>query len=317
MFFLDIVNCLLSNPLDKILFTLQLYLPLISTKAINEKLLDAYRDVLIYLDKNLNPTKFHCSEQQLINLVQQIFFFIQTNPYLHKLLSHIPKLIYLIKTKNFHSDEQQYHQPLQRYASIQSQVQPLMNFTSEGSHNSTIIQQLTRHETNDSGVDLTEPSIQNFLSTNNSQNSFIDRNLSSTGTIQKKHSFVGKTASSPIPEHGTLDVSVRVPLKGVLSAPPPTTNYSNYQQQKHISTLTKNDEDGQESQEQINDFISENNNTTDNTKPLGQFYSLRYRNIKNNQNTEDVSQYLGVDANSAPVRNTFTQSNTGMKGKFK
>jgi len=293
------VNCLLSNSLDKILSTLQLYLPLISTKTINEKLLEAYRDVLIYLDKNLHPTKFICSEQQLINLVQQIFFFIQINPNLNKLLSHIPKLIYLIQTKKFYSDEQQYHQPLQRYASIQSQVQPLMNFASEGSHNSTIIEQLTRHDTNDSGVDLTEPAIQNYLS--------------STGTIQKKHSFVGKTASSPIPEHATLDMSVRVPLKGVLSAPPPTTNYS---QQKHVSTLTKNDEDGQESQEQINDFISENNNTMDTSRPLGQFYSLRYRNIRNNQNTEnDVSQYLGVDANSTPVKNTFIQP--GMKGKFK
>jgi len=204
-----------------------------------------------------------------------------------------------------------------------------MNFSSEGSHNSTISQQLTRHETSDSGVDLTEPSItnsiQNFLSSShNPQHSFIDRNLSSTSTIQKKHSFVGKTASSPIPEHGTIDSPVRVPLKGVLSAPPPNTLYSdyrhkncNYQQQKHISTLAKSDEDEQESQNQMDDFISEKNNTNDNSKPFGQFYSLRYKNIKNNQNTEDVSQYLGVDANSAPVRNTFIQPNTGMKGTFK
>ena len=41
-----------------------------------------------------------------------------------------------------------------------------MNFASEGSHNSTIIEQLTRHDTNDSGVDLTEPAIQSFLSLN-------------------------------------------------------------------------------------------------------------------------------------------------------
>lgn len=299
--------------MDKIPHTLQLYLPLISTKTLNEKLLDAYRDVLIYLDKNLQPTKFSYSEQQLINSAQQIFFFIHINPYLQKLSSHISKLIYLIQTKKFHIDEQQYHQPLQRHASIRSQVQPLMNFTSEGSYNSTTSQQLTRHETSDSGVDLSEPSINN-----------PNQHFSSTMSIQKKHSFVGKTASSPIPEHATLDIPARVALKGVLSAPPPTTNYSdyrhknsNYQQKKHISTLAKSDEDEQESQNEINDYISENNNSTDTAKPLGQFFSLRYRNIRTNQNTEDVSQYLGVDANSAPVRNTFMQANTGMKGKFK
>jgi hypothetical protein len=228
-----------------------------------------------------------------------MYFFIQINPYLQTLSSHIPKLIYLIQTKKFHSDEQQYQQPLQRYTSIRTQqVQPLMNFASEGSHNSTISQQLTRHEINDSGVDLTEPLL--------SSHSF--NFSSSTVTTQKQHLFVGKTASSPIPEHATIDVPARAPLKGVLSAPPPTTIYSDYRYKnsKHVSTLEKSDEEEQESQTQ---------NTMDNSKPLGQFYSLRYRNIKNNQNTEDVSQYLGVDANSAPVRNTFVQP--GMKGKFK
>ena len=108
-----------------------------------------------------------------------------------------------------------------------------MNFSSENSQ-LTICQQLKRHETNDSGVDLTEPApIQNFLSTHNQQQS-----------TQNKHSFVVKTASSPIPEHATLNVSARIPLKGVLSAPSPPTTYSNYQQQKHRSTLAKSDEDG-------------------------------------------------------------------------
>jgi hypothetical protein len=223
--------------------------------------------------------------------------------------------MYFVRTKKCYPDEQQYQQPLQRFASIRSQhVQPLMNFASEGSPNSTTAQQLTRHETNDSGVDLTEPSItspmQNFLSHQMTQ--------------QKKHSFVGKTASSPIPEHASIDEPVRVPLKGVLSAPPPTTMYSdyrrknsNYQQPKHTSTLAKSDEDEEESQKQINDFCSETNHTTENSRPLGQFYSLRYRNTRTNQNTEDVSQYLGVDANSAPAGNTFIQPSTGMKGKYK
>ncbi len=308
------MTCLLSNKnLDKVLITLQLYLPLISTKTLNEKLLNAYRDVLIYLDKNLSPTKLTHSDEKLINIVQQIFFFIHINPNLQILLSHIPKLIYLIQTKTFHSD----HQPLQRYPSIRSQVQPLMTFASESSSNSQISQQLTRHETNDSGVDLSDPSITNPMHNLLSKNSYLERNLSS----QKKHSFVGKTASSPIPEHATLDVPVRVPLKGVLSAPPATSDRrqqsSIYQRGKHISTLAKSDEeeeDEQESQKQIDALISGTNNSTDNSKPpLGQFYSLRYRNIRNS-NTEDVSQYLGVDANSAPVRNTFMQSNTGMKG---
>ena len=185
--------------MDKILSTLQLYLPLISTKTVNKKLLDAYRDVLIYLDTNLvHPTKFSYTEQQIINFSQQILFFIQTNPNLQMLSIHIPKLIHLIQTNKFPSDEQQqqqYHQPLQRYSSTRSsqQVQSLMSYSSENSQ-LTICQQLKRHETNDSGVDLTEPTpIQSFLSSHNQQQS-----------TQNKHSFVVKTASSPIPEHATF-----------------------------------------------------------------------------------------------------------------
>ncbi|CAF4396937.1 unnamed protein product, partial [Adineta steineri] len=143
----------------------------------------------------------------------------------------------------------------------------------------------------------------NLLSSHSHPHSFIDRTQSNN-----KHTFVGKTASSPIPEHETLHVPARMPLKGELSAPAPASS-SNYQQFKHRSTLAKSDEDEQESQEQTNDF----NHTNESSKPLGQFYSLRYRNIKPNQNSEDVSQYLGVDANSTPGRNTFLQPNTGMK----
>lgn len=297
--------------MDKILITLQLYLPLISTKTFNEKLLIAYRDVLVYLDKNLSPTKCSYSDEKLINLVQQIFFFIQINPNLQTLLLHIPRLIYLIQTKTFHPEPQ----PLQRIASIRSQPQPLMTFSSESSTNSQVSQQLTRHETNDSGVDLSDPSMHNLLS----KHPFVERNSMST---QKKHPFVGKTASSPIPEHATLDIPARVPLKGVLSAPPTTSNHSDfrqrnspYQQPKHISTLAKSDEeeeDEQESQKQSQTL----NHSTDNSKQFGQFYSLRYRNTKNS-NIDDVSQYLGVDANSASASGTFAQPNTGMKGKKK
>ncbi|CAF3134917.1 unnamed protein product [Rotaria sp. Silwood2] len=324
----DIVTCLLSNSLDKILFTIQLYLPLISTKTINDKLLDAYRDVLIYLDSNiLNAKKFTYPEQQIINLSQQILFFIQANKYLQKLSLHIPQLIKLVQTNKFNSDEQQQqcHQPLQRYSSIRSQVQPLMNYSSDGSSNNiTSCQQLTRHEINDSGVDLTEPSIanplQNFLSTQMQQHSFMDRshrtNLSST---IDKHPFVAKTASSPIPEHATINLPNRIPLTGVLSAPSSTiyTDYrhknSNYQQQKHKTLLTKNEEDEQELQKSNEDFVSEQNNANDHAKALTHFYSLRYPNTKINQHKDDVSQYLGVDANSNFAQNTFVQPNTGMR----
>jgi hypothetical protein len=91
--FLAILACLLSDPLDKIISTLQLYLPLVSITTTNEKLLDSYRDVFVYLDSKLNnPLNFTYTEQQLINLSQQIRFFIQTNPCLQKFLVNIPKL---------------------------------------------------------------------------------------------------------------------------------------------------------------------------------------------------------------------------------
>ena len=177
---LDIVNCLLLNPIDKILQTLQLFLPLISNKTINEKLLNAYGEVLIYLDKNLQSIAYNDLDNQILFPAQQIFFFLQTNIYLKKLLTHIPKLIYLIQTKKFYAEEQQQQQPiLQRYSSNRSQIQPLMSFSSENSSNSSMIQQLTRHPINDSGVDLTEPAGQTYFT---------------PVMIQKKHSFVGKNS---------------------------------------------------------------------------------------------------------------------------
>lgn len=88
-----ILACLLSDPLDKIISTLQLYLPLVSVTTTNEKLLESYREVLVYLDSKLdNPSNFPYSEQQLIGFCQQIKFFIQTNPSLQKFLVDIPQL---------------------------------------------------------------------------------------------------------------------------------------------------------------------------------------------------------------------------------
>jgi hypothetical protein len=66
---------------------------LVSTTTTNEKLLDSYRDVFRYVDaKLINPLNFSCSEQHLLNLCQQIKFFIQTNPCLQKFLVDIPQL---------------------------------------------------------------------------------------------------------------------------------------------------------------------------------------------------------------------------------
>jgi len=75
--------------LDKIISTLHLYLPLVSTTT-NEKLLDSYRDVFLYLDSKLiNPLNFSSTEQQLL---KQIRFFIQINPCLQKFLVDVPQL---------------------------------------------------------------------------------------------------------------------------------------------------------------------------------------------------------------------------------
>ncbi|UJR15208.1 hypothetical protein I4U23_002167 [Adineta vaga] len=309
----DIVSCLLSNTLDKILFTLQLYLPSISITTINEKLLDAYRDVLIVLDSNLaSSTKFTYTEQQIILSCQQILFFIQTNPILARLTVHLPKLTQLVQTKQFSNDEQSFQPALQRFSSVRSSHQLSKVNILEDVH-ANLSQQLTRLDTNDSGVDLRESSLPQPLHSFLSSRSILDR-------TSNKHTFVGKTASSPIPEHGTLNIPVRMPLKGVLSAPS-TTLYSdarqkntNYQQLKHRSTLAKSDEDEQESQQQLNESTKENNtNPMDSSRPLGQFFSFRHRNVKNNQSSQDVSQYLCVDALATPARNTFSQPNTGMK----
>ena len=90
---LGILACLLSDPLDKILTTLILYLPLLSLKITNDKLLEAYRDVLIYIDSNLvKPSSFAFDERQLELFCQQIRFFVQIHPDLQKFLVQCPRL---------------------------------------------------------------------------------------------------------------------------------------------------------------------------------------------------------------------------------
>lgn len=321
--FVDIVNCLLSDSLDRILSTIPLFLPLVSSETFNEKLFNAYRNVLMYLDANLSAKKFTLEKTQVIQYAQQICFYIQTNEKLQRLASHTPKLFHLAKAENFFPEEQtQYpRQPLQRFQSIRSQVPPLMNFSSEGTANLQIPQQLTRHETNDSGVDLTEPSMSNFLSQHHPKYSTYERHpLTSTTSSQKKHLFVGKTASSPIPEHASIDGPIRVPLKGVLSAPPSSTHPSDSRQRNSPNHHEKNHREQTEEEEEegfthgLQRLISEENSPKDTSRPLGQFYSQRFRTVKPPPK-DDVSQYLGVETSSAPVINTFTQPNSGMKGK--
>ena len=300
-----------------------MYLPLISLETFNEKLFNAYRNVLMHLDTNLTAKKFSYEKTQVVQFAQQICFYIQANQNLQKLSSLIPKLIHLAKTESFYPEEQtQYpRQPLQRFQSIRSQVPSLMNFSSDGVSNLQIPQQLTRHETNDSGVDLTEPSIsnpvQNFLSQHHSKYSSFERHpLTSTTSSQKKHLFVGKTASSPIPEHASIDGPVRVPLKGVLSAPPSSNNPSDSRPRNSPNHQEKypDEQAEEESSNGLQRLISEEASPTETSRPLRQFYSQRFRNVKPPP-TEDISQYLGVETSSAPVMNTFTQAHSGMKGK--
>ncbi|CAF3642534.1 unnamed protein product [Adineta steineri] len=373
-----IVACLLSDPLDKIISTLQLYLPLVSLTTTNEKLLDSYRDVFIYLDSKLtNPLNFLYTEQQLINLSQQMKFFIQTNPCLQKFLVDMPQLNVLacstttkINKGGGDTDEnsispsspQRHHQPLQRHPCVRPYQQPpqssspplppppsLVNFSSDGSKNSFISQQIIHNDASDSGVDLSEPglttSVQNLLSSQNSQHTAIGRsnsaNLASTNEQdnQSNHQLVIKTSSSPTPEQTNTIRSSFTPLTGVLSAPAPSIHSyfsdfrhqnSTYPHQQIRPTLTISDEDEEEYQMQdfttdhtqnlpksIDKFYSDINSQEKTNHRLRQFSSLCHHkpknNLNNSGNTNCVSQYLAIDATTGSIRNTFIQPNSGMR----
>lgn len=210
-----------------------------------------------------------------------------------------------------------------------------MNFSSEGSPNATICQQLLHNDVSDSGVDLSEPNVTNsgqtFLPSPNSQHTIIGRshsaNLTSTNgqDNQNNHAFVIKTSSSPTPEQSIPTRSSFVPLSAVLSAPAQSIhsynsefhhqNFGYHQQIK--PTLTISDED----EEDFN-LSSNQLQPADNTNRLRQFSSLRTKNPKQNMNNQgnnssSVSPYLCIDGDSGSVRNTFIQSNSGMRGKQK
>jgi hypothetical protein len=251
------------------------------------------------------------------------------------------------------SSSQKHHQPLQRYPSgrlyqhTSPTPAPLMNFSSEGSHNSSSCQQLLRNDASDSGVDLSEPGIincvQNFLTSPNSQHNIIGRSHSANLPFangqddQHNHQFVAKSASSPTPEQTISNRSSLVPLSAVLSAPAQSIhsynqdfrhpNFNYHQQIK--PTLTISDEDEEDSQLQHN-FMTNNTqflpqsidnfcpdiNTIDNTNRLRQFSSLRNKNPKTTMNNPSrVSSYLCIDGDSGSVPNTFIQANSGMHGK--
>jgi hypothetical protein len=191
--------------------------------------------------------------------------------------------------------------------------------------------QFKRNEVTDSGVDLTEPPLNNSV-----------HNLLTHGNVARSHSSglvlvsaqenlanhpcIGKTSSSPIPEQsaGIHRPSV-VPLSAVLSAPAPSMH--SYYSSLHSNSnafgaqpnskpkLTISDEDEQE-----NSIQSPYNESSIAGKRLGQFSSLRNRNARmygqQMRNTnESVSPYLGVDTNADSVCNTFIQPNSGMRGK--
>ncbi|CAF0998317.1 unnamed protein product [Adineta ricciae] len=361
-----ILACLLSDPDDKIISTLLLYLPLVSTTAANDKLLEAYRDVFVYLDSKLaNPSNFSCTEQQLIHYCQQMKFFIQKHPSLQKFLFDIPQLSALATSgkpnSNENTDEilatQRLQQPLQCYSSVRSyqQISPpsttaslLANFVSEGSYHTNVSQQPIRKDASDSGVDLSEPcltnSVQNLLSSQTSQHSSIGRShsanlgLNNEGDDQPNHQFVIKSSSSPTPEQTTTVRPSFVPLTAVLSAPAPS-HYSYYSDFRHQNstyshqqgrpTLTISDEDEEEPSAHLysrNLFTSTDKSYSDinatennaNNNRLRQFCSLRNRPTRTHMNnsannSESVSQYLGVDGVSGSTRNTFIQPNSGMR----
>jgi hypothetical protein len=219
-----------------------------------------------------------------------------------------------------------------------------MNFSSEGSQNSSLCQQLIRNDANDSGVDLSEPcmtnSSQNLLSTQNPQQHMIigrshSANLALTNgqDNQHNHPFVVKTSSSPTPEQTNSNRSSLVPLSAVLSAPAQSLHsyYSDFRhqnssyQQQIKPTLTISDEDDEDPQNsllsnsqliQSNDNFHSDINTMNNSSRLRQWTSLRTKNARpNTNNNESVSQYLCVDSNAGSVRNTFIQPNSGMRGK--
>jgi hypothetical protein len=196
-----------------------------------------------------------------------------------------------------------------------------MNFSSEGSQNSSLCQQLIRNDANDSGVDLSEPcmtnSSQNLLSTQNPQQHMIigrshSANLALTNgqDNQHNHPFVVKTSSSPTPEQTNSNRSSLVPLSAVLSAPAQSLHSYN-SDFRHQNSLLSNSQ-----LIQSNDNFHSDINTMNNSSRLRQWTSLRTKNARpNTNNNESVSQYLCVDSNAGSVRNTFIQPNSGMRGK--
>jgi hypothetical protein len=339
-FRIDIVACRRSVPLEKLLHTLPVYLPLISNKTFSKDLFDAYREILIYFDSKLTTsTYFTYSEQQLLSYSQQIFFFIHINPNLEPLLTSLPHLVHLIQRKTLASNQQGQcqHQPLKLHSSVgtdSSTSTTLLTYSSsECSQTDALPKPSARHDVNDSGVELRENGLSNVSLSNHhhpqqKQATFVNRShpksLVSSDETKNQHPLVTESFSSP----ATVG---RTPLKLYLTDPSHSM-YTNYrsnnilnQSLKLTTTLTKSNEEEQVLINGINnplttdikrdDSTINTSNVNEPTKLARPFYSLHQRTMDLTRPVDCVSPYLDVDGNLMPVRNTFLLANTGMKGK--
>lgn len=327
------VACRHSMPIEKILKILQLHLSLISNKQFTVELFDAYRDILLHLDSKLTQSNTSlCSttttHQQIYSSAQQIFFFLQTNPHLKCLICQLPNLIYLIQTKSFASNSPTDSEKTSTTMTNQSKLLAHSSVIPTTRNHSKLVEcasvipitPLMHQDVHDSGVDLSEVGMHNYLKPHHSY-SYSTRN-----STKNRHILVGETVSAPIPEQ----MPAHQPLIAVMSAPPSNmySDYPSYRSARMRPTLTKSDEEEEETNEsnQHHGTTDHSNRTNDSpvdqsltqqsqepTRLVRQYYSLRERSAKTTLQTEDVSQYLDVDGNGIPSQNTFLLPNTGMK----
>ena len=319
---LGMVACRQSASLEKILTTLQLYLPSISMQKIDGALLDAYRELLVHLDSKLiHPKNLSSFDSPVVNALEQILFFIQANPNLQHLSSQLPHLVQITK-------QHTHPKPLQPFASVRfeqpvSTAIPFASYASEGASSVLSNTDLTCLKSNDSGLDLSETDMihpmHRFLASQKRHTSLARSHSANTPSV-------GIVLSSPArePSANKLPAPAHAPLTAVCSAPMPSMS-SEYRQTR--GTLAKSDEEEPESDEPAmnasgrslyqskDEFSSDENNSAQHPLRLGQYYSLRQRPNKATPTSNDVSQYLGVDRPCASMRNTFFQPNSGMTGE--
>ena len=324
LLYLGMVACRQSASMEKILTTLQLYLPSISMQKIDDELLEAYRELLIHLDSKLiHPNNHFSFDSPTVNALQQILFFIQVNPNLQHLCSQLPHLVQITK-------QHTHPKALQPFGSVRfeqpvSAAIPFASYASEGASSVRSNSELGCLKSNDSGLDLSETDsihpMHRFLASQKRHTSVArshSANTPSVGIVLLPPGLEQSSANKPL-------VSAHAPLTAVCSAPMPSM-HSEYRQPTS-RTLAKSDEEEPESDEPTmnasgrslyqskDDFSSDENTNALHPRRLGQYYSLRQRPNKATPTGNDVSQYLGVDRPCASMRNTFLQPNSGMTGK--